>query len=289
MNVLLIAATDYDRRTLARFLENRGHRVTVAADVDRGLAVLRERPFEALVTQWQLGDDDASALIASAHGPCVVIATQGDRVEKHPAIAAVLTQPVSPSRLADQLSELSSPRPPGCVASVGELPKDTCDRVRAVLAILDDPNAARVEDDGSCITVEGRITDPERWVALLDGIGGDLRVTAGDSEDAPLRLLLRLDRRGLPSDVEVAVAADAQWPEESDFALDFHGIETAPDRFLALCDRVRQAGRSGRRIDLVNVPSHLRMCLETMGRIDDLPMRRASGPRLPEVIGELWR
>lgn len=295
MNLLLVEDEAGLRESLAAFLRLRGHRVRDAAGVDEALALLRVEVFDAVVTDWRLGDDDASAIVGSAHGPCVVVSGYPEDVVEHPAITMLLAKPVPPSRLAAVLADLegtagAGPCPGG--ACIDRLPADTRDRVRVVLAILDDPESVRVDDDGSFVTIEGRISAPERWVGLLDGIGGDLRVITDEDasdEDAPLRLLLRLDRRGLPHGVETAVAPGDSWPEEGAFAIDFDGVEVAPDRFLALCDRVARAVQSGRPIHLVNIPSHLRMCLDAVGRADDLPMRRASGPRLPEVLGELWR
>lgn len=294
MNVLLIDDDDAIREGLGAFLRARGHRVRLGAGVDEALRLLRSEEFDAVVTDWHLGDDDASAIVASAHGPCIVATGAPADVVDHPAISMLLAKPVSPSRLAAVLADLASRGAMPAHAlhrRIERLPSDTRDRVRVVLALLDHPEHARLDDDGSIVTVEGRISAPERWVALLEGIGGDLRVItdAGGDEEAGLRMLLRLDRRGLPLGVEVAIGPEDPWPATGTFAIDFHAAEPSPDRFLALCDRVARAWREGRHIDLVNVPSHLRMCAEAVGRADDLPIRKPSGPRLPEVLGKLWR
>jgi len=292
MNVLVVQPDPRTRDVLAEYLRTRGHRARSAGGVDEALRALRTERFDTVVTAWQLGDDDASAIVASAHGPCIVTSASTRGVVEHPAVVAVLTGPVEPARVAAVLSDATGDRAGvrRCDApELGGLPVDTRERVQLVLSMLDAPDRGRVDDDGVFITIEGALRDPEGTSALLEGVGGDLRVLATGDEDAPLRLLLRLDRRGRPAGVECAVAPDEPWPAAGPFAIDCHGATLRPNRFLALCDRVARAARGGREIHVVNVPPHLRLCLEAVGRADDLPMRRPTGPRLPEILGERWR
>ena len=291
MRVLLVENRPGRHGAIAAQLRDRGHRVVAVVGVDPALTALKSEHFDAVVTDWALGSDDASVLVNRAHGPCIVLAGATEQVVDHPAIAVVLTEPCSPNRVVAALSDAVARVEASASTAIDDvgLPIDTRDRLRLVLALLDDPGAARIHDDGLQVTIEGTIRDPERCIGILEGIGGDLRVLAEGGGETPLRLLLRLDRAGRPFGVDVAIAPDAPWPSEDPFAIDFHASSLTPDRFLELCDRMHRARRDGREPYPINLPSHLRLCLEAIGRLDDLPIRRPSGPRLPEVLHERWR
>lgn len=291
MRVLLVENRSGRHATIAVQLRDRGHRVVAVVGVDAALAALKSERFDTVVTDWSLGSDDASVLVNRAHGPCIVLAGATEQIVDHPAIAVVLTEPCTPARVVAALSAAVANVEASASAEIDDasLPIDTRDRLQLVLALLDDPGTALIHDDGVQVTIEGTIRDPERCIAILEGIGGDLRVLAEGGGESPLRLVLRLDRAGRPFGVHVAISPDEPWPSEDPFAIDFHESSLAPDRFLALCDRMHRARRDGREPYPINLPSHLRLCLEAIGRLDDLPIRRPSGPRLPEVLHERWR
>ena len=69
--------------------------------------------------------------------------------------------------------------------------------------------------------------------------------------------------------------------------LDAHG-SCDPNSFVELVERVAVEAARGRTVELLNIPPHLRLHLEITGRGHLLPMRPRSGPRLPEVLMELW-
>jgi hypothetical protein len=284
MKVLLVESDASLRNARAEAILERGHAVesTVPEAACRDEARLRPD-----VVIWTDGTRPPQSDLVS---PVVLVgAVETGRMH----VVLRLSAGVSSARLCAELAELDKdarPGTPAVDALLASLPKDLRERIEAVLALFDQPSRARVAEDGLGVVVEGRLTFPERWVAVLERLGGDRRILGEETaEGNAVRLVVRFDRAGLPEGVDHVIRPGDPWPEHGSFAIDCDCATLGPDRFLSLCDRVRQARRRGRDVALIHVPNHLRLCLEAVGRAGDLPMRRMAGPRLAPTLADLWR
>jgi hypothetical protein len=268
----------------------------VEAIQERGHAVESSTPDAALRDEVRLRPDliiwtDGTQVPPSDLNAPVVLVGSVENGRMH--VVLRLPAGVSSARLCAELADMDTgarPGTPGTDALMASLPKDLRDRIEAVLALFDEPGGARVAEDGLGVVVEGRLSFPERWVAVLERLGGDRRILGEEGRDGNIvRLIVRFDRAGLPEGVDTVIRPGDPWPEDGAFAIDCEGATVGPDRFLSLCDRVRQARRRGRDVALIHVPNHLRLCLEAVGRGADLPMRRMAGPRLAPTLADLWR
>ena len=284
MKVLLVESDASLRNARFEAISERGHAVESTTPDAACRDEARLRPD---VVVWT---DGTQAPPAGLGSPVVLVGSV-----ENGQIHVVLRLPagVSSARLCAELADLdvgARPDSPATNALLASLPRDLRDRVEVVLALFDQPSRARVAEDGLGVVVEGRLTFPERWVAVLERLGGDRRILGEETQTGNVvRLVVRFDRSGLPEGVDTVIRPGDPWPEDGAFAIDCDGITLGPDRFLSLCDRVRQARRRGRDVALVHVPNHLRLCLEAVGRGGDLPMRRMAGPRLAPTLADLWR
>ncbi len=170
LNVLLVEDEPGIRNGLASFLKLKGMRVTTAGSRSEGLSALARDDFDIVVTDWRLGDGLGADIVAASRGPVMVASgvpeevdvpgTEGDGGNIH-----VIPKPVSPKMLVDKINELvpQAPRPDNARPPYHEqdLPADTRDRVRLLLARAGDPQQAKVHDDGSFVTVEALLTDEQ--------------------------------------------------------------------------------------------------------------------------------
>jgi hypothetical protein len=284
MKVLLVESDASLRNARAEAIQERGHAVESTVPAMARGDEARLRPDVIIWT------DGTQVPPSDLHAPVVLVGAVDNGL-----MHVVLRLPagVSSARLCAELADMDTAARPGTPATnalLASLPKDLRDRLEAVLALFDGPGHARVAEDGLGVVVEGRLTFPERWVAVLERLGGDRRILGEEVHDGNVvRLVVRFDRAGLPEGVDTVIRPGDPWPEDGAFAIDCDVTPLGPDRFLSLCDRVRQARRRGRDVALIHVPNHLRLCLEAVGRAADLPMRRMAGPRLAPTLADLWR
>jgi len=149
------------------------------------------------------------------------------------------------------------------------------------LAITGDPGDDEVLVSAPC--------DPDIDLAAVRAtVGGDVRVRRGEpgtgGEGATPRIEVRLSVRGTHGEEVVRPVDCGTWPA-GDVVVDLHGTSLSPTAFLALLDR---AGNHSGAVAFRNVPRGLRLLTEASGRGAELPMRGPAGPRLPELLVELW-
>lgn len=282
MNLLLVDDEAGIREGLASFLRLKGYRVHTAASSCEARDRLESDTFDLVITDWRLAGGSPQTFLPLCDCPAIVMSGYPEEVVAD-GLSAVLSKPVSPHQLLEKIEALEA-QP----HSQTELPADTRDRVDLVLALLDDPEDVEILDDGCFTTVKvGTVDLSDERIAQVELIGGDLRVR-GRSDD--LRLELRLYRDGRPESVGRACSSWADWPDDQqEFAVDLSFPRVpAPGEFLELLERVKQARDGGRVVYLLNVAPHLRLYAEISGRSHDMPKREKAGPRLPEVLAELW-
>jgi CheY-like chemotaxis protein len=290
MNVLLVEDEAGIREGLAALLRLKGHVVHTADTAAAGSAVLEQRQFDLVVTDWRLGDDTALGIAARCRGPLLVMTGHAGDVPLRGPELTVLRKPVRPSELLDQLEALARRRTDSAAAPAARaLPADVRDRLALARAVLGDPPGARVTEVGDCVLLEvplaGAGAEQAKATELLARLGGDLRVLhAGDGAT----IELRLSRDGRPDDV-AAIGPGEPWPQgDAPLAIDFDRGTCSPQAFLPLLERCAQSARAGREVHLLNMPGHLRLLAEILDGAPVLPKRAPSGPRLPEVLTELW-
>jgi hypothetical protein len=121
---------------------------------------------------------------------------------------------------------------------------------------------------------------------LLARLGGDWAI---DGDGRGVRHgRWRCYRDGRPPWVTAVITAQDEWPDCKAFAIDLHAQHLSLASLLALLDRVDRAHADGREVHLLNLPGHLRLYLELLGRAHRLPMRTCSGPRLSAATRQLW-
>lgn len=287
MKILLVEDEAGIRAGLTSFLQLRGHEVRAAGSCGDGLQRLAGEAFDVVVTDWRLGDGSGAAIVARASCPTLVMSGFVDEVDA--AAARVLAKPVLPN---DLLAEIEALGPvdaaPIAADPLAALPCDTRDRLRLAMALIGDVADATVVDDGEFVTlrVPRMAAVDAGLLAQLELLGGDLRLL----NDGDTRLELRVYRDGRPDGFDRTLRpADAWPPAPVPIAIDFDAGDCTPSAFLDLVTRAGDARRRGRTVEFLNVPGHLRFHLEVSARAHDMPKRAMSGPRIPEVLADLWR
>jgi CheY-like chemotaxis protein len=294
MKLLLVEDEPGLREGLAAFLRLKGCIVRTATGVADAVAALDGEDYDAMVTDWRLGDGLSRRLVESA--PCPTIVVSGHPEEVDVRAARILGKPVQPRELLAELVALvelagrraATPVPARSTPAIESLPADAVDRIALMRFLLGDPADVNVADDGVVVTCTFRgLGLGGRAEAAATVLGGDLRVASG-APDLPQTVTWRLLRDGRPDESLAVVGPTDPWPD-ADVAIDFSRGPIDPDRLLALAEAARLARCAGRRVLLLNVPSHLRLWLEAFGIPDDMPKRDPVGPRLPADLAELWR
>jgi CheY-like chemotaxis protein len=289
MRVLLVDDEPGIREGLAALLRRKGHLVRTAGDLAGGLEALHGEAFDAVVTDWRLPDGDAGSLVRASAAPVLAVSGHPEEVVRAPNVRQVLCKPLLPKDLMVALQRLEPPMAESARAAgpgLESLPEDARAIVQAALALLGTADL-ELHDDGVFVTLRAAL--PPGADAALDSLellGGDLRVLApGGRPFAELRFY----RDGRPDDGAAVVGWSEPWPPVGDFAVDFgRGDAPEPRAFLRYLDRAAAAARTGRQLWFLNLPAHLRLYAEVSGRGVDLPKRTRVGPRLPEVLSELW-
>lgn len=287
MKCLLVDDEPGIREGLAALLRRRGHEVRTAGDCDSAREALQHRDYDLVVTDWRLPDGTALQFLGECPCPVVAISGHPEEIAPHPAVHVVMTKPVSPQRLLEVLAEAGANRSAEPVEPEGELSDIALDVQRVVECALDQlEGAASVEivDDGTFVIVRAELDD-ERPVPYLATLGGDLRVLG--SRRRPIAEL-RLFRDGRPDrETPVVRPADA-WPDNPTIAVDFDGIGLEPREFATCLERAAAFEVRGGTVQFLNLPDALRALASDWGRSHELPMREKIGPRLPEVLTDLW-
>ncbi len=290
MRVLVVDDEEGIREGLASFLRHHHHVVHAAASCVEASTVLAEAALDVMVTDWRLTDGSAAPLLITAASmslPVIVITGCPEEIEA--GSATVLRKPVPPDALlahlvAEARPKSATPVPNALLA----LPPDAQDRIRLLLCGLA-PVEVAIDDDGTFVTATVDFGDgllPQDTV--LARLGGDWSVSA-TAEAGHRRGRWRFYRDGRPESVDVVIGPSDAWPPgSSPFAIDLHGHVLEPQALLALLDSIAYAHGRGRQVHVVNVPGHLRLWLELLGRAHELPMRTCSGPRLSAAARQLW-
>ncbi len=293
MKILFVDDEEGIREGCSSYLRLKGHTVRSAASLGSALGDLVEDEFDLVVSDWRLGEELARDLIAAATCPCIVVSGFPEEVTGCSPGVHVLAKPMPMDLLLRTIEALDSSEggeEESAVASDWErdLPGDAADRVRLVLTLAGEKGAeGRISDDGNLITLRIPWSGTEAALAQIETLGGDLRVLADEAETT---LEYRVRRDGCPEGFSGPLGPETPWPENArSLAIDLHRAkEMRPDTFLDLLDRCRAAEAEGREICLLNVPTHLSLFADALGRTGDLPKRRRAGPSLPEVLSELW-
>jgi CheY-like chemotaxis protein len=290
MKLLVIDDEEGIRDGLASFLRHHGHDVYTAASVAEGAALLAAHTFAVMVTDWRLTDGNAQPLLAQAAAralPALVIT--GCPEEIAAGAARVLRKPVPPDALLAHIAALHETAAlPRAHDPLALLPVDVQDRIRLLLHGVRTRGVA-IDDDGTFVTVtvdtsDGALPDP----TLVQHLGGDWAVLPA-AGDVGCRGRWRCYRDGRPESVHTVIGPHDAWPRRGGpIGVDLHAHPLTPRELLALLDAVGQARAQGHHVHLLNVPSHLRLWLELVGRAHELPMRTCSGPRLAATARQLW-
>lgn len=110
-----ILCVDDDQAALSlkrQILERAGHHVTTSITVEAALAEMRKRNFDAVVTDWRLGDESGRAIVEAAklnpNVPVVVVSgyvSEAFQAAK-PAADLYLEKPVDPRELVQIIQTL---------------------------------------------------------------------------------------------------------------------------------------------------------------------------------------
>ncbi len=300
LNVLLVEDEPGIRDGLASFLRLKGMRVTTAGSRSEGLLALAQDDHDVVVTDWRLGDGLGADIVAASEAPVVIASGVPEEVDVPSSERGicVVAKPVVPSDLVHRIEELARTRIEELATESvrpseedSALPVDARDRVRLLIALLGNPQPTQIIDDGSFVTVEVCLTSEQEdrvraSMPILERVCGDIRVL-GDS--TPF-LQARFYRDSRDDEATCVVSPSDTWPPGgASLAVDFDHSQCSPTRFQELVQRARKSEQKGRSVAFLNVPSHLRLYLEVLGEPHDMPKRGRAGPRLPEVLTELWR
>jgi CheY-like chemotaxis protein len=277
MNVLLVEDEAGLREALAAYLRLRGLRVRALGSCAEARAALAAEAFDAIATDWRLGDGRAGDWLP-AGVPALVMS--GYPAEIPAGAWHVLEKPVAPSAVLEALTACDR----RAAATAPELAADVRDRVALAIALAGGDGRATIVADGAFVTLTVALhdTSPSRLERIAT-LGGDQRVLVQDGRPV---LELRLFADARPEDVTV-IAWDEPWPADGALALDFgRGPRCQPSGFETLLDRAQGERRE---LHFLNVPGELRLWAEVLGRADAVPKRTPCGPSLPEVLACLWR
>ena len=283
MKCLLVDDEPGIREGLAALLRRKGHEVRTAADCAAAAHALAVDTFDVVVTDWHLPDGLAADFLGAARCPVIAVSGHPEEIPVAAPITAVLTKPVTPTRLCEALAA-ACPAVPAVAATTQSLPADVRAVVDAALARLPTDAAVELHDDGVFVRLCAEL--PDARPLALGLTDGDLRTSLVAGRR---RLELRLCRDGRPdTGLPVVAATAAGWPRTGEFAVDFHGI--APGAFdpVLVLDRAHAALAAGQRVHFLNAPCQLRAAAESQGRGHDMPMRAAVGPRLQPEHADLW-
>jgi DNA-binding response OmpR family regulator len=118
--VASILCVDDDPDTVAlkkQILESGGHKVTACLSTEQAVHALSEQSFDAVVTDWRLGDGLGRSVVqsAKAHASVPVIVVSGFVTEAfqaaEPLADLYLEKPVNPQELLKVLETLLRGRP----------------------------------------------------------------------------------------------------------------------------------------------------------------------------------
>ena len=92
-------------------LEQAGHTVTVSTSARDAVSKLQNAPFDAVVTDWRLGDGDGRSVVAAAKRqssmPVVVVSGYvAEAFQAEPLADLYLEKPVNPEELVTIVNEL---------------------------------------------------------------------------------------------------------------------------------------------------------------------------------------
>lgn len=284
MKILVVEDEDGIREGLASYLRHHQHVVHTAASCVEACAVVASQEIDVVVTDWRLIDGTARPLLETGV-PAIVITGCPEEIDA--GGVPVLRKPVLPDAILAHIATHARPRTvPAAADPLASLPTDTQDRIRLLLHGLS-PSSVEIDDDGTFATVTIALADgvaPPH--TLLARLGGDWSQT-WTREGRPIGRW-RSYRDGRPPWVTAVIGPDDPWPACNAFAIDLHGRHVPLDAMLALLDRADAAHAADREVHLLNVPGHLRLWLELLGRAHRLPMRTCSGPRLSAATRQLW-
>lgn len=295
LNLLLVEDEPGIREGLASFLQLKGYRVVTAGSCEEGLACIAEEDFDMVVTDWHLGDGLGEVIAVASNCPALVISGVTEQVELAGNPVEVIRKPVLPADLVKKIESMvgtvEEATGPGIV---DRLPADAHDRLALIRALVHDrheldDSRIEVHDDGTFVHVHVLLDrDDEKLQASVMRIGGDVRCL--NRRGKPL-LEIRFFRDGRREEGHLVVGPMDEWPTDATpVAVDFDGTERFPlYRIEELLDSLAETRASGRTAYLLNVPSWVRLHLEILGKAHAMPNREEAGPRLPEVLHELWR
>lgn len=309
MKVLLADDELGIREGLASFLRLKGVEVCTAGRCDEALSLLAGERFDVVLTDWHLEDGVAAAIVDRSTAPVVVVSGYPEEVAGGPQLARVLSKPVAPAAMLDELRACCAPEPTQepvtstCPAAPGRdgvdplesLPEDARRRIQLILewsGAIDHGAAFTVRDEGRTVTLEvvwpeGRDPtedDDPSLDQLVAWIGGDLRVLCRDSRQ---HLEYRILRDGAPESGLQRVDPEGDWPD-GPCRLDLDGVAMTPASFLAVLRRLAHRDASLGTVHVLNVPPRLRLLAEASGHGASLPKREPVAPRIPEVLTALW-
>lgn len=277
MNVLIVDDEVGIREGVASFVRLKGHTVQTAGSVREAFERIEQHDFDAVISDWRLGDEVAREFVCAVDVPCLVMSGHPDDVDGIGA-TEVAAKPIMPLEIVEWIEQAGVP---AADAGYGELPLDTRERVEHIREIC---GSVEIVDDGAFVTVLAPLPSDE-VLPQLEECGGDLRVLTPDGETC---VEIRLFRDGRPDDSVVVTPFEPEWPAAGDVAVDFDVAEFSTFELTAVLDRMRSVRRRGQAIHALNVAKEVRRSVDALGRSDELPMKPMAGPQLPAVLSELW-
>jgi CheY-like chemotaxis protein len=285
MKCLLVDDEPGIREGLAALLRRKGHDVRTAGDCAAAAAVIATGDFDLVVTDWRLPDGTAASFLDACVAPVIAVSGHPEEVEPHAVVRAVLTKPVAPKQLLDLCATFAAPAAAAVTPPPSsQLPHDVASLLRQARELLPADAAVEVVDDGTCVVLRAPWPG-DAMRSRFEALEGDLRVLAPGGRAT---LEIRWLRDGRPAaDVPVATP-DGPWPAVREFAVDFDGRDLDGEAFGRSLGRARRARDAGCRVHFLNVPAALRSWAASQAPADAMPMRAPVGPRLPQVLADLW-